>query len=332
MSTFFRALEQAEKERAENEHGHQGEADSPASAPPEPVTVSATVHTAMAMPPMAAAAPVLVTERPPARPPSVEFAPEAKREPVSRPWREIDEHLVSLLDPASFESEQYRALRHTVEQLRRTAGLSVFAISSPAVGDGKTVTAINLAGSLAQAPDARVLLVDADLRHAAVGSRLGLDEDDGPGLVDAILDPRLTLDDVARRRPPYNVSVLTAGRLATTPYEVLKSPRLGELLDHARLRYDHIVIDTPPMVSVPDCRVIGKWVDGFLVVVTAHRTPRRLLEEALNVMEPSKVIGLVFNADDHPLSTYQAAYNRAPSADHAWWGRAARTMSVRRTS
>jgi Mrp family chromosome partitioning ATPase len=83
---------------------------------------------------------------------------------------------------------------------------------------------------------------------------------------------------------------------------VLKSPRLGELLAEARRRFSYIIVDTPPLVSVPDCRVIGKWVDGFLIVVTAHRTARKLLEESLNVMEPTKIVGLVFNGDDRHLS------------------------------
>jgi capsular exopolysaccharide synthesis family protein len=271
-------------------------------------------------------------ERRPSRSPIIQPQPApARPEAVSRSWKEPDDHLVSLLDPASFESEQYRALRHSVEQLRRTAGLSVFAVSSPAVGDGKTLTAVNLAGSLAQGDDARVLLMDADLRHAAVASRLGLD-DEGPGVVDAIMDTTLGLDDVVRHRRPYNLSVLSAGRMATAPYEVLKSPRLGELLDQARARYDYIVVDTPPVLPVPDCRIIGKWVDGFILVVTAHRTPRRMVEEALNLMESSKVIGLVFNADDQPISTYNAGYARRPEHERAWWGRAAKTMSVRRAA
>jgi len=178
----------------------------------------------------------------------------------------------------------------------------VIAISSPGAADGKTTTAINLAGALAQAPDARVLLIDGDLRGAAMAGRLGLHDTGGPGLVDVILNPRLSLADVVNTRPHLNLSVVTAGRAPATPYEVLKSPRLGELLAEARRRFDYIVLDTPPLVSVPDCRVIGKWVDGFLIVVTAHRTARRLLEEALKVTEPAKVLGLVFNGDDRHLS------------------------------
>jgi capsular exopolysaccharide synthesis family protein len=228
----------------------------------------------------------------------------------------LEEHLVSLLAPTSFEAEQYRALRYLIEQLNKSTALSVVAVSSPGVADGKTTTTINLAGALAQAPDARVLLVDADLRAANLARRLGLDGHARPGLVDAILDRNLSLEAVADRRPDLNLTVVLAGRLPSAPYEVLKSPRLGELLAEARTRYDYIVLDTPPLVSVPDCRVIGRWVDGFLVVVAAHRTPRRLIEEALNVTEPAKVLGLVFNGDDRHLSRGYSYASRRPSDEY----------------
>jgi capsular exopolysaccharide synthesis family protein len=232
-------------------------------------------------------------------------APRRPKPPATR----ISEQLVSLLAPASFEAEQYRVLRHRVEQFNKAAGLSIVAVSSPTAADGKTTTAINLAGSLAQAPNARVLLLDADLRGPSVAYHLALEDREAPGLVEAILDDRLTLDAVVQAIAPLNLSVLPAGRRPAAPYEVLQSPRMGELMEAARVRYDFIIIDTPPLVSVPDCRVIGKWVDGFLVVVAAHKTTRKLLEEALRIPEPGKVLGLVFNGDDHHFSRDYYTYS-----------------------
>jgi capsular exopolysaccharide synthesis family protein len=238
----------------------------------------------------------------------------------------VEEHLVSLLAPASFEAEQYRALRHLVEQLHKSANLSVVAVSSPGGGDGKTTTAVNLAGALAQAPEGRVLLVDADLRGSSLATQLGLDGSADRGLVDAILDPGLSLEAVVQRCPPFNLSVLPAGHLPLAPYEVLKSPRVGELLQEARKSYEFVVLDTPPLVSVPDGRVIGKWVDGFLIVVGAHKTPRKLLEEALNVMDPGKIVGFIFNGDDRPLLGYSYTTGRSSNGTRAErWERAVRT-------
>src|SRR5262249_57066550 len=133
--------------------------------------------------------------------------------------------------------------------------------------------------------------------------------------VGASRDQSLTRADVVRRRPPYTLSILPAGTPVANPYELLNSLRFEALLAEVRRHYDYVVLDTPPVVSIPDCRAITPCVDGFLVIVSAHRTPRKLVEEALSAMEPAKVIGLVFNRDDRPLGGYYAyGYRYAPSS------------------
>src|SRR5216117_2988580 len=98
----------------------------------------------------------------------------------------IDPHLVALTSPGSFAAEQYQGLRLTIERLRRGRTLQVIAVTSPAAGEGKTLTAINLAGALARgADDARVLLIDADLRRPAVARQLAIDEN-GHGLTEVV--------------------------------------------------------------------------------------------------------------------------------------------------
>jgi capsular exopolysaccharide synthesis family protein len=210
----------------------------------------------------------------------------------------VDDHLVSLVDPAGLEAEQYRALRHVVEQKRRADNIAVIAVSSPGGGDGKTTTAINLAGALAQAPDARVLLIEADLRRPSIGSLLGIRETGAMGLVHAILEPGLTLAHVTQPLAMFNLSVVVAGQTPPSPYEVLKSPRLGDLLEEARRDFDFVILDTAPLVPVQDYRVIARFVDGMVLVVAAHRTPRAMLAAAFDVIDPARLIGLVFNGYD----------------------------------
>jgi capsular exopolysaccharide synthesis family protein len=222
---------------------------------------------------------------------------------------EDQDHLVSLLQPRSFGAEQFRALRHIVEQAHRSRNLSVLAVSSPSMGDGKTTTTINLAGALAQTSAVRVLLVDGDLRRPSVARRLGVKTLGRPGLVEAIFDETLSLDDVVYRHPTFNLSVLAAGRGSALPYEALKSPRVGALLDEGRRRYDYVLVDTPPLVPLADCRIIGKWVDAFLVVVAAHKTPRKLVAEALDVLDADRVLGLVFNCDDRAVASRYYGYS-----------------------
>lgn len=216
-----------------------------------------------------------------------------------------DEHLVSLRDPTSFEAEQYRGLRHVLERMHEAKTL--IAVTSPVGGDGKTTTAINLAGALGYAPGARVLVVDLDLRAPSVGDRLGL-RTQSPGLVDAILDPELTLAEVVRQHSQFNLWVLPAGRILTVPYELLKSPRLQQLLRQAQQQFTYVIVDTPPLIPVPDSRLIVDLVDGVLLVVAAHRTPRKLLSESLNLIDRDRILGIVFNGDDRPMSGYYNYY------------------------
>lgn len=283
MSKFTKALEQAQRERALRS----------VPAPPPPPPPAAPPAPAQAPPPVAAPESASVTS-------TLRQRPTLPRRP-STLTDEVDSHLVSLVSPAGLEAEQYRALRHMVEQKHKTDNLSVIAVTSPGVGDGKTTTAINLAGALAQGTDNSVLLVEADLRRPSIAELLGFTSS-GIGLVDAILDPTLALSDIVQTRPPFNLSVVLGGQTPPSPYEVLKLPRLGALLDEARERFDYIVLDTPPLVPVQDCRVLARWVDGVVLVVAADHTPRALLEAALDILDPSKVVGLVFNGFDHLLS------------------------------
>ncbi|HSL20168.1 MAG TPA: CpsD/CapB family tyrosine-protein kinase [Vicinamibacterales bacterium] len=219
------------------------------------------------------------------------------------------EQLVSLVAPSSIEADQYRGLRHNVERMRREAGVQLLAVTSAGAGEGKSVTTLNLAGSLAQSRETRVLVIDADLHRPSVAEYLGIEPPQAPGLADLIRDQDVSLATAVRRLDGPNLSVLPSGTCETGAYELLNSPRLEGVLLDARRSFDFVLIDTPPVLPLPDCRLISQWVDGLMVVVSAHRTPRRALAEALTLLDPAKVIGLVFNGDDRPLTGY-SSYNR----------------------
>jgi capsular exopolysaccharide synthesis family protein len=266
-------------------------------------------------------APAPLTLSGPARDRRDEVRPASASAPSS-----LDDHLVSLLAPASFAAEQYRTLRHMIEQAKRAVGLTVVAVSSPAPGDGKTTTAINLAGTLAQAAGARVLLTDLDLRRPSVAACLGLRVAEDRGLVAAIADSGLGLADITLPVPSSALSVVVPGPAVKSPYELFKAPRLMDLLEEARQVYDYVILDTPPLIPMPDCQILAGAVDGFLVVVTGGKTPRRLLGDALNVLTADKVLGLVFNRHDQPLSSYgYHTYGQNPPAG-ARWSRAAQRV------
>ena len=220
----------------------------------------------------------------------------------------LNSRLVSFTSPGSFAAEQYQGLRITIERLTKTRGSQVLAITSPAAGEGKTLTAVNLAGALARESDGRVLLIDADLRRPSIAATLGLET--SPGLTDVLSSDQLELAAVAQPVQSLPLWAVTSGTPGSAIHRLLRSPRLDGLIQRARQDFDVVIVDTPPLLPVFDSAVLSRIVDQMLVVVAANQTPRKLLGEALNLVDPAKVMGIVFNRDDRPLFGYYDEYYR----------------------
>jgi len=220
---------------------------------------------------------------------------------------ERDKHLVTFTEPSSFEAEQYRRLRQRIEAAGTQRELRIIAITSAVASDGKTLTAVNLAGALARKRGSRVLLIDADLRHPSVAKTLALDSADR-GLSAALQGADGPLAKFVQAVGDTTLSVLPCETACTGTYELLTSPRLTELIKEARSQYDYVIVDTSPIIPVPDSGLLRQLVDGYIVIVSARSTPRKLLGEALNLLEPASVIGLVFNRDDRPLFGYYRSH------------------------
>lgn len=310
MSRIFQALERAERERTVHKQRREEERVARVPGAQEARRLSASL-----------------VEQPSQhqRQRDVEFDQPAAAETPGN----IDSHLVGLLASTTLEAEQYRTICHSLEQLTRETGLSVLAVSSPAVGDGKTTTAINLAGTLVQFSGTRVLLVDLDLRRPSLAQFLGLNGSHSSDVVSIISDSNLSWRNAVRRCSTFNLDVILARQSSTAPHEILKSQRLGELLQEARHCYDYVIVDTPPLVPLSDCQILQRWIDGFLLVVTAHKTPRNLVEEAIHIVEPTKLLGLIFNNDTHPVRKYYSYYSYGPSHDKegaGWLRRTAKKL------
>ena len=229
----------------------------------------------------------------------------------SEPGR-LDDHLVSLLEPTSHAAEQYRAVRLAIETFRHERGTRTVGVTSPGRGDGRTITALNIAGALAQSADARVVLVEADLRHPGVARALGLPT--GRGLSTYLLDANMGIDAVISRPAGVAFAVIPAGTVSSMPYELLKSPRLAGLLSALRDRFDYVVVDTPPALPYPDVGIVRDLVDGFVVVVRANRTPRELLRDCMTAIGRERGLGLIFNDDERSTLT-------TINDDVSWWRR-----------
>ena len=231
---------------------------------------------------------------------SRDVLPQSEHSFAPDPSEEINLHpcLVSFFDPDSFEAKQYQTLRSLVERLKEKKDHAyVVAVTSPSVGDGKTTTALNLAGAFAQQPDTRVLLVDADLLSPSISERLGDKGVSSKGFAEILSSPRVRWKNALVSYSQLNLTVLPAGR-TTSSLDVFSSPRLGALLNEARREYDYIILDLPPVPAVPDYPLIENRFDGAFLIVAAHKTPRVLVQESLSVMSEEKILGLVFNGGE----------------------------------
>jgi capsular exopolysaccharide synthesis family protein len=235
----------------------------------------------------------------------------------------IDEHLVALVSPSSFDAEPYRILLSRLESARAGRPSLAIAVTSAAPNEGKTTTSINLAAMLARLRGSSVLLLDADLRRPSVAKRIGLPDEADPGLGRALGNPEVAVGEALMPCHPLPLSVLAAGPRESLPLEILHSPAFGDLVHAARQAHRYVIVDTPPVVALPDARALSTLVDGFLLVVRAGVTPRSLLAEALEALEPDKVMGLVFNGDEHPFAGYYGRYRSYYDAQRKRAGRSA---------
>lgn len=210
---------------------------------------------------------------------------------------------VAASEPDSPAAEQYRLLRTRLEGRDRGRRSQFVLVTSPGVGDGKTITSANLALTMAQEFQHTVVLVEADMRRPALAALFGVRPE--PGLVDVLVGAA-TLDDALVSVPGHNLFVLPAGHAAGRSTELLASSMMSRVAEALRSRFDRIVIDTPP-VTLADTHVLARLADGVLFVVRAGVTPQPALEHALAGVDRERVIGIVLNAVETTPSEYAYA-------------------------
>ena len=262
MSRIQDILSKAEREGAVR-HTHTHTPD----APPRPE----------GSPPGAAASPRRQIERAPLR--EARPLPEALREVDPGTF---DPLLVAALAPHSLAAEQYRTLRTRIVMLEAGRARRVLLVTSPAKGDGKSITAANLALTMAQEFNRKVVLLDADLRQPTLHALLGIPQE--PGVVD-VLGGRAALEDAIVQLPDVRLAVVPAGLPPEQPAELLGSAGMRRLLEALRSRFDRMIVDAPPVIPLADVGVVAPQCDGVLRVVRACATPKPLIELALGTCE-----------------------------------------------
>jgi len=215
--------------------------------------------------------------------------------------------LVTQVRPQSQMAESYRALRTSLLLSNLGSPPKVIMITSALPQEGKTTTSINCAVVLAQ-KGVRVLLIDADLRRPSIHKTLGMGPRSG---LSNVLTGSTTLDQtIARTTVLPTLHVLPAGTPPPNPAELLASTNMRDVLAELRQQYDHIVVDTPPSLSVTDAVVLSPRADAVVLVIRSGQTTKQALRRSRDILAQvsAKVVGVLLNAVDLSSPDYYYYY------------------------
>lgn len=198
-------------------------------------------------------------------------------------------HLLSKETPFVVQ-EGYRVLRTNVMFSLPGEGCKCVGVTSPAPGDGKSTTAANLAIALSQIGK-RVILIDCDMRLPTVATTFDIPA--APGLSDFLVG-QARIEDAVRRCNTHGISILPSGNLPPDATGLLEDRQLDSLFSALKKIFDYIIVDLPPVNTVPDAMILSKYMDGFLIAVREQKTKHREVDQMLRQIRLANVRVLGF--------------------------------------
>jgi capsular exopolysaccharide synthesis family protein len=220
----------------------------------------------------------------------------------------IDPRIIAFYEPESPVTEQYRTLRTNFLALDIAKPPKTIIITSSTHSEGKTITSINLAISMAHDMDKKsILLVDADLRRTKVNSYLGIKSE--LGLSD-ILTNDTRMEDALVNIGINNLTILPAGKRTKNPAELLASLKMKKLLNQVKEKFDYIIFDTPPIIPVTDAGILGPQTDGVVMVIQAGRTQKGVIHHSqqLLMQAHAKLLGCILTNIQYHIPAYIYRY------------------------
>lgn len=216
----------------------------------------------------------------------------------------VDDRLVALVDPASIMAEEYRAIRTGLLAKWEHRRHLVHTITSATPQEGKTLTSLNLGMIFAELRNRKTIVIEGDLRLPQFGKLLGLPQSAG---LTGVLEEDADLASTVHRIGEQQLHVLCAGRRVNNEaVQLLSSAKMASLLKFLRREYDHVIIDTPPVVELADAGILGSMSDDVLLIARMNRTPKSLIEQAIRTLAGynAPVAGLVATDQPHHRRRY----------------------------
>jgi capsular exopolysaccharide synthesis family protein len=272
MSRMQNILEKAEREGAVMRVRSRPE---PAGVVPAP----ATVDTGVAAMPVAGVTAAGLTGQ---------VAPAVQSSPAIR----LSRSLVAAAASESAAAEQYRALCTRIVHADQNATANVILVTSPGSGEGKSLTAANLALTMAREYQRPTCIIDANLRSPKLQELFGLP--DGPGLSD-VLAGRAPLHEALTMIETLGVTVLPAGPCPKHPAELLGTAMMRQTIDYLRMQFDRIVIDTSAALARADLGLLTPLADRIVLVVRAGVTAKSSIADVVTTLDATRLLGVVLN-------------------------------------
>ncbi len=217
---------------------------------------------------------------------------ESKTE-LTRSLQYVMAQLVSHYAPKSPIAESYRTLRTNIIAKKPPRSVTIL-VTSSGPKEGKSTSIANMAVTLAQM-NAKVILVDLDLRRPMIQNKFMIDKENG--VSDYLIDSNLTVAQVAKHTEIPNLDVITSGFIPPNPSEMLSSKRFDELILDLKENYDFILFDSPPVIAVTDALILAKKVDMLLMIVRIGLTEKGIVKRARELLANvnAKIDGIVVN-------------------------------------
>lgn len=205
----------------------------------------------------------------------------------------VKEHLVTYANPYSVIADQFRTIRSNIRFLMQEDQSQLFLLTSPKEGEGKSTVIANLGISMAQLQE-KVLLIDANLRAPVIHHLFKVPNELG---LSSVLKRQANVENVIHRTTIGNLDVLPGGQLVKNPAELVGKEIMENTLKTLTMNYDIVLIDSPPLLTSTETRMLANYCEGVIMILQRGRTKSTDLEESKKVLDlaHAHVLGAIIN-------------------------------------
>ncbi|MDA3813605.1 MAG: polysaccharide biosynthesis tyrosine autokinase [Candidatus Cloacimonetes bacterium] len=209
-------------------------------------------------------------------------------------YQQVQTKLITNYAPKSSTAEAFRILRTNIISRKKNSDCTTLLITSSGPKEGKSTIQANMATALAQM-DAKVILVDLDLRRPMVHTIMGMDKE--IGISDFLMDKSTQIESVIKETNVNNLDVISSGIIPPNPSELLASKRMDEAIESLKEKYDYILFDSPPVIAVTDSMVMANKVDLLILAIRVNQADKNVVKRTKELLENIKVdiAGVVIN-------------------------------------